>query len=377
MTVSVFSLEDRIDLVKRWLLGSGIQSSEGGFYAWQDMKDKSSPYLYSEITGYAITMMCFLYKLTKDDVFLRSARNSARWIMQDALDSSGGVLTRDYLKDSVEHYSFERGNIYSFDCAMVAFGMMKLFEITGDEEHLACAEKIVNFLNKKMLKPNGLYYPIFDIKKSTPYESTEKWSTQSGSFHCKLALSLCELASIKKEPSYVAMARRLIDASLENFYEEGRFITGSADKTSHLHPYSYTLEGMLFYANKTGDDSYNDTIRDAFDWMVNLQDESGGFPTRVFGDGRRSIAYSRSDIQSQILRLSYFIKSSFDREKLMAYLLELQNTDDGYKGGFIFGMDEHGVFQKHSNAWCSMFAIQALYLASGRAAGDIVMDHLV
>ena len=37
------------DLVKNWLLGSGIQSKEGGFYAWFDMETKKYSYLYSDI----------------------------------------------------------------------------------------------------------------------------------------------------------------------------------------------------------------------------------------------------------------------------------------------------------------------------------------
>lgn len=377
MTTVTITIEDRVDLIKDWLLNSGIQSGEGGFYAWQDMEDNSHPYLYSEITGYAITTMCFLYKLTKDDAFIKSAGRSAQWILQHALDSSGGVLTRDYIKNSIEHYSFERRNIYSFDCAMVAFGMLKLYKETGDKKYLACADNIINFLNKNMQKSNGLYYPVFDIKKKGPYEDTEKWSTQSGSFHCKLALCLCELADIKKEPSYIARAKQLIDASLNNFYKEGRFVTSLPDNTSHLHPYSYTLEGMVYYSHKTKEDSYKDVIEKAFGWIVLLQEQDGGFPTQVSIDGKGGVAYQRSDIQAQILRLSYLIKSNFSSAALLERLLELQNISYGHKGGILFGADKNGTFKNHSNAWCSMFALQALYLASGRASKNIVLDYFV
>jgi len=373
----VLTLEDRIDLIKDWLLNSGIQSKEGGFYAWQDMEEGSRAYLYSEITGYAITTLCFLYAITKNKVFIDRAKRAAEWILRDALDPGGGVLTRKYLDNVVEHYSFERGNIYSFDCAMAAFGMLKLYKATRDNTYLDCAEKITGFLNKKMLKDNGLYYPLFDTKNGTAGEDTKKWSTQSGSFHSKLALCLCDLADIKDDPSYDLKAKRLIDSSTKCFYKEERFFTNSLDHTSHLHPYSYTLEGMLYYAFKRRDDSYKEKIEKAFNWAVGLQDQNGGFPTQVFGDGKPDVVYQRSDIQAQVLRLSYFIGSGLDRERLIKRMLELQNLSLDKKGGFIFGTDTDGSFKKHSNAWCSMFALQALYLAAGRIKKDTVLEYLI
>ena len=364
-------------MIEGWLLNSGIQSDDGGFYVWQDIEDRSHAYLYSEITGYAITTLCFLYAITKNKAFIDRAKKAARWILRDALDQSGGVLTRKYLKTAVSHYSFERGNIYSFDCAMVAFGMCKLYKITKNEEYLKCAEKIAEFLNKKMIKDTGLYYPIFDTKTGKCVEDSGKWSTQSGSFHCKLALCLCELSSIKNDVSYSAMAKRLIDSSINSFYKNGRFMTSSLNETSHLHPYSYTLEGVLYYAYKTKDGSFNHICEKAFDWVAGLQQDNGGFPAQVFDSRKPDIAHQRSDIQSQILRLSYFIKSDIAGERLADRLLEFQNTSFEHKGGFLFGNDEDGSFKKHSNAWCSMFALQALYLATGKVNKDIVLDYLV
>jgi Glycosyl hydrolase family 76 len=377
MKTAALTIEDRISMVEDWLLNSGVQSEEGGFYAWQDMEDNGHSYLYSEITGYAITLLSFLYVITKEDVYIKHARHAAQWIMQDALDPVGGVLTRKYVKDAVEHYSFGRGNIYSFDCGMVAFGLLKLYNITREKDYLDCAQKIINFLNTQMRKENGLYYPIFDAKTGKSVEDAGKWSTQSGSFHCKLALCLCELSSIKNDASYSAMAKRLIDSSIDSFYKNGRFITSSLNETSHLHPYSYTLEGAIYYAYKTKDESFNNICEKAFDWIAGLQQEDGGFPTQAFGSGKPDIAHERSDIQSQVLRLFYFIKSGALSGRLLERVLTMQNTAYNYKGGFFFGTDENGIFKRHSNAWCSMFALEALYLASGKVGSEMVLDYLV
>ncbi|OGW77854.1 MAG: hypothetical protein A3I73_00155 [Omnitrophica bacterium RIFCSPLOWO2_02_FULL_45_16] len=377
MRTAALTLEERLSLIRAWFLGSGIQSESGGLYAWQDIRNKSNSYLYSEITGYAITFLCFMNAVKKDKSLIDRAAHAAQWIMQDALDPSGGVLTRKYAGNAVEHYSFERGNIYSFDCAIVAFGMLKLFRATGDGVYLECARKIVSFLNDKMLRTDGLYNPVFDTKNNTALKDADKWSAQSGSFHCKIAMCLCELADIDKEASYKTAAKRLIDSAVSNFYKDGRFITNTFDGSSHFHPYSYTLEGIAYYRYKTGDDSYDGITRGAYANMLKRQAEDGGFPTQVFARRGVEILHQRSDIQAQALRLSYIIGGELDREKLLERLVEFQNIILDPKGAFIFGTDWDGYAKEHGNAWCSMFAFQALSLASGSATRDQVLEHLV
>jgi hypothetical protein len=84
----------------RWMLTSGIQADNGGVHAWHDLKDGNNSYLYSEITGYAMTTLLFLFRLYKDEIFLEKARSAAKWIVDEALHSCGGVKTRLY-KDGV------------------------------------------------------------------------------------------------------------------------------------------------------------------------------------------------------------------------------------------------------------------------------------
>jgi len=377
MNTAVLTIEDRIHLAENWILDSGIQSENGGFYAWQDMNDRSHSYLYSEITGYAITLMSFLYLVTKNSIFIEHAESAARWLIKNAMHPTGGVLTRDYTKDAVEHYSFERGNIYSFDCTIAAFGMLKIYAITRDKRYLKCAEDIADFLINKMLKKNNQFFAVFDTKNDRPYEGSEKWSTQSGSFHCKLVMFFCELSAVKKTPSFNNISKNLIDSSVKGFYKNGRFITNPADSTSHLHPYSYTLEGIVYYSYRTKDNSYKDIIEESFNRIVDLQDSNGGFPTQTSEDGRRDVLHQRCDIQAQILRLSYFIRSELTREKLLDRLSGFQNVSTDSRGGFLFGTDKDGSFKRHSNAWCSMFALQALYLVLGKINRETVLDYLV
>ena len=73
--------ESHVDLAAKWIISSGIQSDEGGFYAWLDLQDKSYSYLYSEITGYGITSLLFLYKIYGEKATLDKAEQAANWII--------------------------------------------------------------------------------------------------------------------------------------------------------------------------------------------------------------------------------------------------------------------------------------------------------
>lgn len=384
MSLVTSGLDSRICAIGDWLLNSGIQDERGAFYAWLDHEDSVSSYLYSEITGYAITTLCFLYTLTNDVLYLQRAESAARWIIDAALHSSGGVLTRLYLTEEVEHYSFSRGYIYAFDCAMVAFAMLKLYKLTAQKCYLDVSRRIVDFLARRMLRADGLCYPIFDARSGQVCEVKDTWSRQAGSFHCKLTLPLCELAELEGNRHYLRLAQNIIEASMQHFYKD-RFITNVSDQSSHFHPYCYTLEGLVFYSYKNNTDRYRDAIRQGFDWMVQFQDENGGLPTSVFSPHNIKTPYQRCDIQAQSLRLYFLIGAvegenrvnNLNLDRLLQRLLSFQDVSSIRGGGFFFGEDKDGSYKKHSNSWCTMFGLQALYLAAGKLGPQMILEYLV
>ena len=65
----------------RWLLYSGIRikngSNKGAIYGWKNLNPPSYPFIYSEITGYAITSYVYIYSELLDYEAL-SARQGLR-----------------------------------------------------------------------------------------------------------------------------------------------------------------------------------------------------------------------------------------------------------------------------------------------------------
>ena len=83
MAVHIPLESDRILKVAEWLVNSGIQAENGGYYAWFNSTEARYSFLYSEITGYAITSLLFLNKLFRDEHYLLSAKKAANWIIKN------------------------------------------------------------------------------------------------------------------------------------------------------------------------------------------------------------------------------------------------------------------------------------------------------
>src|SRR3989344_2605622 len=138
-----------INSAKNWLLNSGIQNLEGehkgAFNSWFDVNNKNYPYAYSEITGYAITTLLFLYKLEKKEIYLKRAKLAANWLINKATHKSGGILCRYFYDKTEFRGSFENEEMFLFDSGMVLNGIINLYEITKDEKYKNFAIKICDY----------------------------------------------------------------------------------------------------------------------------------------------------------------------------------------------------------------------------------------
>ena len=102
----------QVENLINWIDKSGIQDKNGGVYSWWDLKKNKYAFFYSEITGYYITLNLYLYKIYKTKNFLLNAEKAADWIERNALLESGAILTRKYLDEENDNFSFEGKNIF-------------------------------------------------------------------------------------------------------------------------------------------------------------------------------------------------------------------------------------------------------------------------
>jgi hypothetical protein len=360
-------LNTRLHLAQNWILNSGIQlvnnsKNKGGFCSWYDPEKKDYPYLYPEMTGYAITALLYLRNFYSDlDSLLENrAELASNWLITRATYKCGGVKQRH----SCHENPHPKNDVsYTFDAGMVLFGITNLYRVKKEAKYLNYAKKLGNFL-LNMQKDDGSFYAFLDLKTGLKIDSFAKWSTQSGAFHAKLALSLLNLYEITDDVLYRESARRICEYALLLQEDDGRFITNKIKKDTTLHPHCYAVEGLLFAGNRLGNNRYLDGGKRGVEWVFSGQKENGGIPNMYYhkkGWGQ----FERSDVLAQVLRLGSLVLDRWYDEKLrklITRLLSFQEMegDLARKNGFCFGTDENGTNFNHMNCWSTMFAMQAI-----------------
>ncbi|MDD5194096.1 MAG: hypothetical protein PHQ96_00270 [Candidatus Omnitrophica bacterium] len=353
------SVKEQFSQAAGWIKNSGIQSSEGGFYSWFDNDNKSYSYLYSEITGYGITTLLFLYDIEKDAVCLDKAQAAAAWLKKIAMHPCCGMRTRFYSNDTLadKTYSFAQENIFSFDTGMVLYGIANLYRVTAVPEYIAMATKIADFLIGVMQQDDGSLAPIYNPKRkelSLPLEN--KWSNQPAGFHAKVALGFADLFDITADKKYYDAALRLCEYAISTQEASGRFITDKKTNTTHLHPHCYSAEGLWYVGSRFNIPEFVLAARNATIWALEHVNSSG--INELYSPEKGFNAFVRSDILAQLLRLSLIFSKNSGQKELLSALLSHQLRDaSSQSGGFLFNKN-----CGHINSWCSMFALQALYL---------------
>jgi len=351
--------QDPVRLGKNWLINSGIQSAPGGFYAWIDLDAQSPSFLYSEITGYAITTLLFLNRLSPEGVLIDRAQNAADWLLREAMHPCGGFKARAY-QDGINAdplYSFNSENIFSFDSGMVLYGLVNLYKQTKQDKLLSSCRECADFLINKMQNPDGSFNSIFSAKTNVNINPGDKWSSQPGSFHAKIALGLTDLFEITNEIRYRESAIKVCEFALTKQDATGRFITDNHAQTTHLHPHAYTIEGLIYAGTAFKIAKFIDQAQKAANWMFKHVDKNG--VNDIYSPKNAKFGhFQRSDILAQAMRLGLIF--NLDKTSLLKARLEnyqYLTEDSRQSGGFLYNLQE-----KHLNSWCSMFALQALVL---------------
>src|SRR5260370_3601596 len=156
----------------RWFLRSGIRSPEGGVarYYRSDL-EKNVP-VSTEITGYAVSALKYIYALTRDTQYDEAAMQSARFLANHAWDAQSHT------------FPFEpKSNLaYFFDVGIIARGLLS----TGAEEFRprvrdATLSLAFDFIGE------GVFHPIVTLPDKQPLPYDRQWSRSPGRYQLKSA----------------------------------------------------------------------------------------------------------------------------------------------------------------------------------------------
>ena len=375
-------------LAERWVLGSGVQvsgrgRSAGAFNAWYDFESHRFQYVYPEITGYGITTLLYIRARHGGNDLLEGAKAAGDWVIRHAMHPCGGIRPRDYYERQERSavFSFERNLIVTFDSGMVLFGLTNLYEATGKTLYLNAARRVGDFLLDRAQKRNGSFHACYEPARRRWIHHPDKWSTQSGPYHAKLALGLLHLGRLTGRAKYARAAERTCDWTLKAQRHSGRFVCYQEEGSTHLHPHLYAAEGLLGAGLSLNRNDFLRSAARAVCWALGQVKANGSLPCRVGAHAADANTNERSDILAQTLRLGAACSGlgllpaaqTGTLAQLERRLLSYQRLKAPQKGGFYYGREMSGESRDHVNFWCTAFALQGLAfhedVARGRSVG--------
>lgn len=367
-------LNARIQKAAHWLVKSGVQVvsdnplNEGGYVCWYEQDTQIMPYVYSEITGYLVTMMCFLYKQTGEIQYLNSAIRAGDWLVRTAHEPTGGFRCLFPLAPS--RFEYKNNQIYAFDCGVILNGLVELYRATHNPKYLAASVSVGDWLVQDVQKLDGAFRPVFDIEKGEFIESDKEWSLCSGSYHTKVAIGLTNLYDVTRQEKYLRSAIKGCDFALTFLQPDGRFVSFPSEGGTNSHPHAYSAEGLWVVGKYLDREDYLQASARATNWLLEWQSPEGYVP-RHFHNGE-PVYNERVDILSQSLRLAAIhLGEKRLPEELKAKLPALvavvsrnqaASDDARVNGAFYFGRLSSGEIMPHANVWVTSFAMQGLHL---------------
>jgi hypothetical protein len=367
-----------------WLLHSGIRIrnglKKGAMYGWKNLNPPSYPFIYNEITGYAITSFLYIYSELGEPEALQAAKDSANWIVKNIRSYSSSYLLP---AGSIETHSFNQkgdlsNQIYAFDNGMVIIGLLNLYKVINETNLLKYAEKMAKSLIEKFFDGSKLiavldrsYRPITNNTNlndgSNSSRDDIKWSTISGAYHCKLSLALLDLSLLTKNDMYSKVSDSLCEFAQKLQKADGRIISDpNLETVIYLHPHLYACEGLIYAGIRQHNADYFAAGLKGIRWAAKqINSLTGGLPRTVGGK-----FIEQSDCIAQLFRLlilcylrieepSHNLKDII--EKLHCRLLDFYIPEGKDRGAMKYHLSLDTAC-----SWCTMFTLQALMLWNKR-----------
>ena len=328
--------------LRRWLLDGPAQlrSGEhaGGVAGSFDAQGRAG-YVYGEITGYYLHWLADLGREQS-----QRARAAVAWCEKQF--AQGVPSTRIYLGAAANDWRNEA--TFLFDLAMLAGGLGRaIHHGLVDVPHAFVAQ-----LGKALagFVENGALVPLRRLRGEAPLP--DRWSTRLDNYEVKAATRVLMLARVATLPASV------VDAC--SALVEQRAPLAAQAPVEMLHPTLYYAEGVL-----AADRAYWPGVAPLLARMLELANADGALPEAPDAPG-----VWRSDVLAQALRVGAVLRAhgvagAPTSGRLDALADALAARVDA-QGAIPFRTDAPPL----ANAWCAIFAEQALRWLAQSAAPD-------
>jgi hypothetical protein len=351
------SIEGLTSRAAAWLLESGIQEPSGGVARYYRSDTQQPRAASTEITGYAVSFLVYLYRATGAAGCLEAALRAGRY------------LTRVAWNPTLRTMPFEcrgqGGLAYFFDLGIIARGLLSLWRATGEPEFLETAVGCARSMEDDFRGASG-HHPVLALPGKHPLDGDGRWSRHPGCYQAKAAMAWLEAAEAGAGDRF----RELYDEELgRHLAAHVAFLDQEQDPErlmDRLHAYCYFLEALLPRAVEAGPSR---ALRIGIERVGRLLREI------------RPV-FERSDVCAQLLRVRLCASAAgvlpldaaeAECEASALRSFQLDDPDRRIAGGFCFGR-RAGVLTPFVNPVSTSFAVQALRMWAEHLGGRFHLE---
>lgn len=334
-----------VDAAGRWFLRSGIQEQNGGVARFYRSDLQRNANVSTEITGYAIGTLLFLYQRTGQSEYLNAAIASARFLTRTAWNARLSSFPFEYPVDGSGPLA------YFFDSGIIVRALLATWRVTNETEFRDVAVVAGRGMSSDF-KAREAIHPILSLPDKRPLGYEQRWSACPGAYQLKAALAWYDLYETTGEMSFLRDYEFALEGALGN---EADFLAKEPERDrimDRLHAYTYFLEGLLPMLHRA---DCAHAFRAGLDRAATYL---------------REIApqFARSDVYAQMLRARIYGEklgsipldmTAATHEASEAATFQLASDDARVDGGFGFGRKASGMMP-FVNPVSTGFCTQAL-----------------
>ncbi len=355
-----------------WLAKSELYRADGGVNQGYNWEEHAYPFVYSEITGYAVSMFVCAYRWTQDKSYLELARRSAQFLLKYQADT-------EPIRGAIPHGLTLPGEqvmpqYYSFDVAMCLQGLLDLHALEQTPALLGASRAIGEWLLTRTQRADGSFLALYDADTAEWEHPGENFYDDFGCLHAKHAIGLLKLGQAAADERYTQAGLRVSDWVLQLQDDDGSIRANGAYPQVVSHPHCYATEGLLYAHYVSQDERYLQASVKAGDWLIENRNHDGSISIEYkkpwWKMGRRvveKVAPRRvTDATSQSLRIWLLLYYLTNDNRYLAAAQQASEwlhtmhcaagDDKNAVGGFYFWPGHPIMF-----TWATMFAAHALY----------------
>lgn len=387
---SFAALREAMECGLRWLVESNIRIKEplsplnGSFCGLYDTVAKAYPFVYCEITGYAIQFLLRAYRGQGEPNLLEIAREGGEFLLKAQYNRSDKALVGAF------PYGYRLPNgeriekYFSFDTAICLGALVELYEAFGDKRYLESGMKAGVWL-EGMQKKDGSFRSAHFGAEGSPVNLG--WYGDGGCLHAKNVIGLLKLYLATQDERFLYVAKKTLEWILTLQHDDGYFRATRDYAFVFTHAHGYALEGLLYGYLVIGEKRYLDAAVQGGRWLLRVQNSDGslyqyyGRDINAYLDSvgtrlrtlRKFVRPRETGVTAQALRiwLALYYKSQYEpflaaSNKAAKFILTMQSqckADQDFLGAFYSSCDHFGVFSRRASqfyAWTTMFTWHAL-----------------